>query len=349
MSKILIITYAKLGDSFILVPSLNLIKNQIPNAKIDFFSEKSSKHNLNAQYALNATGLIDNFYFFQIDSSRVFQKVEKIYALLKFRLKKYDYVFVLLPSSLPTKPETLKRFEKDIIFLNVKNYFIPPYISRQYKNGRLVEQDSVMEYLFNNVSIFLQKYSPAKGSHAIEDYLYYTPGEVFSPLIRKSIGICMGSDMPLKKWGKDNFYRVLDLIAQRYTDIDFLFIGGSKQDADEIDDLIYRLGKGKKAVNLDINFLYKQIQQECFLYLGVDTGVMHLFNLAKIPIITIFSARDVPGKWYPTHVPYYVFRVNIDCEGCLLYECPIQNKCINMIESDSVFQKVEQFIHTYKK
>jgi len=345
VNKILIMTYGKLGDTFVLVPSINLVKEKFPNVKIDFFSEKYSNHNLNAKYSLQKTGLIDNFYLFTSDRNRYAKKIEKLYWLLKFRFVKYDCVFVLLPAS---SKELFARFERDIKIISPKNYFIPEYIEREYIDGKLKSWEPTISYLFKEVSNFLNTKFSKTYENKIKNYLYYKP--LSKSLSNKnSIGICMGTDMPAKKWNMENFYFVLKYIIKKYPDIDLLFIGGSKKDEKEIDYIIQKLGKSKKLINLDIGTLYEKIYRECFLYLGVDTGIMHLFNLAQIPIISIFSARDVPGKWYPFGVDNYIFREYVECEDCLLRECPYKNKCIEMIKPEKVYKKVDEFIQKVKK
>jgi len=341
MNKILIMSYAKLGDSFVLIPSINLLREKFPNARIDFFSEKHLNNPLNAKYTLQDTNLIDNFYLFIANRNRYIKKLEKLYWLLRFKKNKYDCIFVLLPSSLPASPLTFNRFEKDIKIIGVKNYFIPSYIERKYVNNRLDVQVSAMKHLFEGVSNFLYQKFQVYNNNYIKEYLYYKKIKQIGE--KNSIGICMGTDMNAKKWKLDNFYQVLKLVIEKYPDIELLFIGTTKDEKD-INFLMQKLGKGKKVINLDIGNLYEKIYKECFLYLGVDTGIMHLFNLAQIPIIGLFSARDVPGKWYPYGVKNYIFREYIECEGCILKECNIENSCMDRIKVENVYQKVDEFI-----
>src|SRR5207244_13352223 len=56
----------------------------------------------------------------------------------------------------------------------------------------------------------------------------------------------------------------------------------------------------------------------CTLYLGNDTGTMHLAAAVGTRCIAIFSARDHPGKWYPYGQGHVVIRKRVTCEGCLL-------------------------------
>ena len=70
--------------------------------------------------------------------------------------------------------------------------------------------------------------------------------------------------------------------------------------------------------------------QRCKMYLGNDTGTMHLAAAAGVPCVTIFSSREWPGMWFPYGVPQKNFRSQIECEGCGLEVCvEKQNECLN--------------------
>jgi ADP-heptose:LPS heptosyltransferase len=77
---------------------------------------------------------------------------------------------------------------------------------------------------------------------------------------------------------------------------------------------------------------------KCVLFLGNDSGAMHLAAAAGTPCVAIFSSRDWPGAWYPYGVEQRVFRSEIECEGCYLVECiERQNECLRRISADDVY------------
>jgi ADP-heptose:LPS heptosyltransferase len=57
------------------------------------------------------------------------------------------------------------------------------------------------------------------------------------------------------------------------------------------------------------------------LYLGNDTGPMHMAALHGIPCVVIFSARDRAGKWHPPGDHHVFLRADAPCAGCMLKEC----------------------------
>ncbi|HTK37882.1 MAG TPA: glycosyltransferase family 9 protein, partial [Pyrinomonadaceae bacterium] len=76
---------------------------------------------------------------------------------------------------------------------------------------------------------------------------------------------------------------------------------------------------------------------KCTLYLGNDTGTMHLASAVGVPCVAIFSAADRAGQWEPFGNNNYVLRKRVECEGCGLDICCFQNMCLDLISADEVY------------
>jgi ADP-heptose:LPS heptosyltransferase len=77
--------------------------------------------------------------------------------------------------------------------------------------------------------------------------------------------------------------------------------------------------------------------KRCRLFVGNDTGTMHMAAAVGLPCVAIFSSRERPGLWYPRGTGHKIFRTTIDCEGSGLIECLERgNECINRITKDEV-------------
>ena len=82
----------------------------------------------------------------------------------------------------------------------------------------------------------------------------------------------------------------------------------------------------------------------CSLLLCNDSGVQHLAAAVGTPCISLFSCRDVKGKWYPYGTENVVLRKWIECHTCYLEQCPYDNACIKLITTDDVIHAVAQKI-----
>ena len=83
----------------------------------------------------------------------------------------------------------------------------------------------------------------------------------------------------------------------------------------------------------------------CRVFLGNDTGTMHLAAAAGVPCVAIFSAREWPGMWHPYGVPSRVLRSAVDCEGCGLTVCSEhQNRCLTLISAEMAVQACSELL-----
>lgn len=73
------------------------------------------------------------------------------------------------------------------------------------------------------------------------------------------------------------------------------------------------------------------------LFLGSDSGPMHLAAAAGVPCVIAFAARTRPGIWFPHGAANRVLYRNVDCAGCNLETCIEQKKkCLTSITVDDM-------------
>jgi ADP-heptose:LPS heptosyltransferase len=156
--------------------------------------------------------------------------------------------------------------------------------------------------------------------------------------------------MPAKRWPIERFGAVVAALMERH-DIWPVVLGGP-EDRAHAELLLSTWGRGYNAAgNLSVRGSAMALQS-CALYLGNDTGTMHLAAAAGTPCAAIFSARDWPGAWYPYGVPQRIFRTGLDCEGCYLVECTERgNECLTRIAVAEVVAGCEELLleHAVKK
>jgi ADP-heptose:LPS heptosyltransferase len=64
-------------------------------------------------------------------------------------------------------------------------------------------------------------------------------------------------------------------------------------------------------------------------FIGHDSGPMHLAAAVGTPCAAVFSARNLPGIWFPYGSGHTVFYNKTDCAGCRLNVCvEFKKKCI---------------------
>ncbi|WP_089407411.1 glycosyltransferase family 9 protein [Granulicella rosea] len=73
------------------------------------------------------------------------------------------------------------------------------------------------------------------------------------------------------------------------------------------------------------------------VFVGHDSGPMHLAAAVQTPCVAIFSARQKPGVWFPHGAQHRVIYHQTDCWNCGLTVCVAEGKrCIYSIAVDEV-------------
>lgn len=75
----------------------------------------------------------------------------------------------------------------------------------------------------------------------------------------------------------------------------------------------------------------------CRLFIGNDSGAMHVAGAVGIPVIGIFGPTDPEGTRAMTP-QFTLVREPVECSPCFLRKCPIDHRCMTRISVDRVFE-----------
>jgi lipopolysaccharide heptosyltransferase II len=77
----------------------------------------------------------------------------------------------------------------------------------------------------------------------------------------------------------------------------------------------------------------------CSLFVGNDSGPMHLAVAVGCPVVALFGPTDV-GLYGPYHAPARAVRLNLPCSPCFVHghfpPCPNQQRCLRSLGVDQV-------------
>jgi ADP-heptose:LPS heptosyltransferase len=77
------------------------------------------------------------------------------------------------------------------------------------------------------------------------------------------------------------------------------------------------------------------------IFIGHDSGPMHLAAAVQTPCVAIFSARNKPRVWFPYGRQHRVVYHQTDCWGCGLETCTVERKkCLTSITVEEVAAEV---------
>jgi ADP-heptose:LPS heptosyltransferase len=141
-----------------------------------------------------------------------------------------------------------------------------------------------------------------------------------------------GTKMQAKDWGQDNWQALLTKLQAIYPHHGLVLIG-APEDA-EISYHAARNWTGPK-VNLCGKLAPREtaaILEQSQVFLGPDSGPMHLAALSGTPCVIAFSARGLPGIWYPIGSQHQVIYHQTSCYGCGLETCTAEKRrCLTSI------------------
>jgi ADP-heptose:LPS heptosyltransferase len=138
--------------------------------------------------------------------------------------------------------------------------------------------------------------------------------------------------MQAKDWGQENWRDLVRRIAASYPGYGLVVIGAKEESA--VGEYVLRDWNGPK-LNLCGRLTPRQsaaVLEYASLFLGPDSGPMHLAACAGVPCVIAFSARGLPGVWYPAGHQHQILYRQVSCFGCNLESCVVEaRRCLTSI------------------
>jgi len=159
------------------------------------------------------------------------------------------------------------------------------------------------------------------------------------------VAMSLGSKFPAKDWGDVRWKQCLEELGSQVPKYSLVAIG-SRVEWDRSSQVL-RSWPGTTA-NLCGELTPRQsaaIIERAQLFIGHDSGPMHLANAVGTPLIAVFSAREMPGIWFPFGQTQNVIYRDVACRGCRLEICVLQKqKCITDIAPAEVVEKAAKLL-----
>lgn len=163
------------------------------------------------------------------------------------------------------------------------------------------------------------------------------------------IAVSVGTKRQAKDWGRENWRALLAELAQQYPG-HALALLGSPEESEASEYAAEDWCKRSASPVLNLCGLLTPRQSAAALtharlFLGHDSGPMHLAAAVQTPCVAIFSARNKPRVWYPYGPQHRVLYHQVDCWGCNLETCIIQHKkCLTSITVNEVLSQVQALL-----
>lgn len=342
MSKnILIFRIGSMGDTLIALPIFRKIRSSYPGSKITLLTNNSVSTKACSIFSiLEDLDLVDNYVNYNIGVNGITYHFN---LLLKIKRLNIDEIIYIMPR------RSLSNLLRDWLFFQfcgVKKIiglrFTDFYQESQYDKiqgcweHELVRLSKLISILgsvpINHPSAWEL---PVLDKHhiAIEKYMkkINTPYFVFS----------LGTKVSSKDWGQDRWDELIKRLASLHGQYGLVVIG-SNDEFESSQSLLNHWSTASLNLCGKLNPLESAaVLKNARLFIGHDSGPMHLAASVLTPVVAIFSARNKPGQWYPLGINHTVIYHQTECFGCGLDDCFEKHKiCIRSISVDEVFDAV---------
>lgn len=352
--KILIFHTGSLGDTLVAVPAFRAVRNYFTGARITMLCDQQpGSHYVQARDLLEGSGLVDDFITYPA-GSRIQEKFRDVKRLWKTALHLYRQHFDALVYLIRDERSNYSLKRNLLIFriIGIRRYFGHrgfEYIPCDQAPRPLPDVSHQSDQILSRLAVTgIPAPPPGHGQMDVgvsmeeRRTVDHWASENAPCGDKVWVGIGPGSKMPAKVWPTERFFEVVSMLIRKH-DVWPVIFGGWEDRALGLD-LVKRWGRGSVAAGeLGVRQGIAALER-CLLYLGNDTGTMHMAVAAGIPCVAVFSARDYPGNWYPYGDGHVVFRTSIDCEGCMLQDCPKDNACLLAIKAEDVFGEIERIV-----
>jgi exopolysaccharide biosynthesis WecB/TagA/CpsF family protein len=308
MSRFLIVQTGDIGDLILSTPALSALREAHPDGHITLMTPSHS-----APVVMN-TGLVDAIITFdasQFNRTTAFLKPQNLRMIWHLRRGRYDAVLFFRHFTL--KLGTIKfaliayasRAKRRIGLQNGNGWFLTDTIP---DDGFGAKHEA--QYWLDLVGLVGGKHQqyPAKVAQS--------PSILPKPDHQKRVVIHAGSGgySLARRWDVEKFAQVADELHRRY-DAQIVLVGGKNDDGLAVEACMI-----SPCVNLTGQTTLAELAgiiADADVYIGADSGVMHLAGAIGVPMVALFgpSNHQAWGTWSPNG-QVIILRSAVECSPC---------------------------------
>ncbi len=151
----------------------------------------------------------------------------------------------------------------------------------------------------------------------------------------------LGTKMQANDWGVERWRELLRQLSAAYPGWGLAMTGVAEERAASAEAASWWRGR---VLNLCGELTVREtagVIARGHVFLGHDSGALHLAEAVGVPVVGVYSARNLPGRWFPHGARDRVVYHVVDCRGCRLETCVVQGKkCLEGISVGEVLSAV---------
>lgn len=343
--KVLIYRLGSLGDTVVALPCFHLIARTFPQAERFLLTNfpVNSKAPPSAA-VLRDSGLMHGYMRYTVGTRRVGELLRLAWEIRRFRPDLLVYLMPMRPG---------KNVRRDQIFFRMAGV---RRIVGLPGEGDMERRFDASTGLYEPEALRLGRMmrelgdvnagDPANWSLHLTDAERQVAKAALGGLAGSPLIVCgPATKMQSKDWGRENWRVLLARLHAQYPEHGLALVG-AREDAEVSEyaatewmgakmDLCGRLTPRETAALLE----------HADVFLGPDSGPMHLAASVGVPCVIAFSAHGLPGVWYPAGAQHQIVYHQTECFGCGLETCIVEQKrCLRSVTVDEMEQAVRRVL-----
>jgi len=341
--KVLVYRLGSLGDTVVALPCLHLIARKFPQAERVLLTNFPT-HAVAAASAtvLGDSGLIHRYMRYTVGTRRPAELLRLAWQIRRLKPDLLVYMMNVRPWRDIQRDWFFFRLaglRRAVGFRNEEGHthlFNPDtglWESEAARLGRLIDElgDVNVDDLAN-WSLRLTSPERAAATFAL------------GSLARKPLIVCgPGTKMQAKDWGQENWKALITRLALEYPEFGLAMVGAEEDAA--MSDFVAEQWTGPK-INLCGKLTPREtaaVFEHASVFLGPDSGPMHLAAIARVPCVIAFAARRPPGIWFPVGSQHQIIYHQTSCFDCKLQTCVVEaRRCLSSITVDEMAAAVSR-------
>ena len=346
--RILIYRLGSLGDTVVALPAMRLVERSFPDAERWLLTNYSISTNAAPMaQVLDGTGLVHGYIEYPLGS-------RDLSVLLKLRntIKQLGADTLIYMAA----PRGRLKLLRDMAYFwacGIRRFIGMPYSKTTQKPLKLTPE--LYEYQGVRLLRCLRTRlgSMNIGASASFDLCLNEKERTSAQSILALVGnkkpliaASIGAKTEVQDWGNENWHALICKLSRLYEGAGLLLLGTESEY--ERSDTLLRQWKGV-GMNLCGQLTVREsaaLLEQASIFIGHDSGPMHLAAAVDTACVAIFSSRNLPGEWFPYGHKHKVLYKNVDCQGCRLDVCVDRRKyCIRSISVDDVTEKIGSILN----
>ncbi len=354
-SAVIVYRLGSIGDTVIALPAFHKIRKTFTDSEIILLSNRP----VSAQAAPLESVLGSDYFFNQTINYPVgTRSLRVLYELVKqIRATKANTLIYLAGAGKsPTLRASRRAVLRDKIFFRLAG--ITEIIGLPLSDADHQLQINESTGFYEWEAKRLARRISALGEIELKDNSYWdlcltetelkTAEDALKPLLKDKpvFAISTGTKRQTNDWEENNWLKLLSELKSKLNGWQLIILG-AKQDSARAETILKLWGNA--GLNLCGQLsprVSAAVLKKTRLFIGHDSGPMHLAACVGVPCIAIFSARDLPGQWFPRGENNKILYHKTDCAGCGLELCIVQQKkCILSTTVHEVIESIMQIVN----